>query len=61
MTCSIATVKNIRQSTSSGSIKKETKCQRRRQKLRVLAETVTATSMMVMGMAVTAHIPRLVL
>eukprot|EP00957_Ditylum_brightwellii_P034690 2629412-Ditylum_brightwellii.AAC.1 len=65
-TCSVATIKNTCQSTSSGLIKKETKHQRRRQKLRVLTEmamgmTVTATSMMVTGMEVTAHIPHLVL
>eukprot|EP00957_Ditylum_brightwellii_P070669 5370818-Ditylum_brightwellii.AAC.1 len=51
-TCSIATVKNTRQSTSSGLMKKATKCQRRRQKLRVPTEMMM--SMMVMGMAVTA-------
>eukprot|EP00957_Ditylum_brightwellii_P128772 9823171-Ditylum_brightwellii.AAC.1 len=59
MTCSIATVNNTRQSTSSGLMKKETK----RQKM-VLTETamdITATSMMVPGMVVMAHIPRLVL
>eukprot|EP00957_Ditylum_brightwellii_P059173 4490589-Ditylum_brightwellii.AAC.1 len=44
MTCSIIAVKNTRQSTSSGLMKKETQCQRR-----VLTEMVTgikATSMM---------------
>eukprot|EP00957_Ditylum_brightwellii_P190362 14491289-Ditylum_brightwellii.AAC.1 len=40
-------------------MKKEMKRQRRRRKLRVSTETVMATSMMVTGMAATAHIPRL--
>eukprot|EP00957_Ditylum_brightwellii_P182524 13903405-Ditylum_brightwellii.AAC.1 len=49
-----------------GLMKKKTKHQRRRCKLRVLTETVkgmtvTATSMTVTGMAVMAHIPCLVL
>eukprot|EP00957_Ditylum_brightwellii_P142683 10871735-Ditylum_brightwellii.AAC.1 len=61
MTCSIATVKNTQQSTSSGLMKKEMKRQRR-----VSAETatgITATIMMVEAtiMTMTAHIPRLVL
>eukprot|EP00957_Ditylum_brightwellii_P099479 7578019-Ditylum_brightwellii.AAC.1 len=67
-TCSIATVKNTRQCNYSGLMKKETKCQRRRQKLRVLTEMATsmtvmamATKMTVMGMAAMAHIPHLVL
>eukprot|EP00957_Ditylum_brightwellii_P140835 10728122-Ditylum_brightwellii.AAC.1 len=53
-TCSVATIKNTRRSTSPGLMKKETKHQRK-----VLTETatgITATSMIVMamGMMVTA-------
>eukprot|EP00957_Ditylum_brightwellii_P197102 15016741-Ditylum_brightwellii.AAC.1 len=59
--CSIATVKNTQQSTSSGSIKNETKRQRRVLIETAMGITVMATSMTVTGMAVTAHIPHLVL
>eukprot|EP00957_Ditylum_brightwellii_P051552 3909445-Ditylum_brightwellii.AAC.1 len=66
MTCSVVTVKNTQQSTSSGLMKKETKCQRRVSTemttgITATSMAVAATIMMVMGMAVTAHIPRLVL
>eukprot|EP00957_Ditylum_brightwellii_P009594 723648-Ditylum_brightwellii.AAC.1 len=59
MNCSIATIKNTQQSTSSDLMKKETKCQRRF--LTEMATGITATSMAVMGMVVMAHIPRLIL
>eukprot|EP00957_Ditylum_brightwellii_P047355 3597684-Ditylum_brightwellii.AAC.1 len=52
MTCSVTTIKNTRQSTSSGLMKKETKCQRRKQKLNVSTEMVTG--MTVTSMTVTA-------
>eukprot|EP00957_Ditylum_brightwellii_P157814 12012019-Ditylum_brightwellii.AAC.1 len=48
-TCSIASIKNTRQSTSSWLMKKEMKCQRR-----VLTET--ATGMMATGMTVAVMI-----
>eukprot|EP00957_Ditylum_brightwellii_P069347 5264608-Ditylum_brightwellii.AAC.1 len=61
MTCSVATVKNTQQSTSSGLMKKEMKRQRR-----VSTETATGIMAMIMTVAatvmtVTAHIPRLIL
>eukprot|EP00957_Ditylum_brightwellii_P177426 13514717-Ditylum_brightwellii.AAC.1 len=72
-TCSVATIKDTQQSTSSGLMKKAAKHQRR-----VSTETATgitatgmmvaatimmvaATIMMVTGIAVTAHISRLIL
>eukprot|EP00957_Ditylum_brightwellii_P105724 8062662-Ditylum_brightwellii.AAC.1 len=74
-TCSVATVKNTQQPTSSGLVKKATKHRRRVSMGMTVTVTVTvtgmtvtatimtvaATIMMVMGMAVTAHISRLVL
>eukprot|EP00957_Ditylum_brightwellii_P208400 15357237-Ditylum_brightwellii.AAC.1 len=44
-TCSIATIKNAQQSTSSGLMKKETNCQRR--VLTEMAMGITATCMIV--------------
>ena len=64
MTCSVATAKNTQQSTSSGLVKKATKHWRRvltGMTVTATIMTVAATIMTVMGMAVTAHIPRLVL
>eukprot|EP00957_Ditylum_brightwellii_P113623 8662893-Ditylum_brightwellii.AAC.1 len=53
-TCSITTVKNTQQSTSSGLMKKETKCQRS-----ILIKTVTGIT--AMSMMVMAHIPCIIL
>eukprot|EP00957_Ditylum_brightwellii_P149342 11373776-Ditylum_brightwellii.AAC.1 len=71
MTCFVATVKNAQQSTSSGLLKKATKHWRMvstgmmvtatGMTMTVTGMTVTATIMTVTVMAVTAHIPRLVL
>eukprot|EP00957_Ditylum_brightwellii_P170528 12980794-Ditylum_brightwellii.AAC.1 len=64
MTCFVATVKNTQQSTCSGLVKKATKHQRMvLTGMTVMATgmTVAATIMTVTGMAVTAHIPCLVL
>eukprot|EP00957_Ditylum_brightwellii_P086767 6602515-Ditylum_brightwellii.AAC.1 len=64
MTCSIATVKNTQQSTSSGLVKKVTKHWRRvSMGMMVTAKgmAVAATIMTVTGMAVMVHISCLVL
>eukprot|EP00957_Ditylum_brightwellii_P184773 14073566-Ditylum_brightwellii.AAC.1 len=71
MTCSVVTVKNTQQSTSSGLVKKATIHQRRvltsmmvtATGMTVMATimTVAATIMTVTGMAVMAHISCLVL
>eukprot|EP00957_Ditylum_brightwellii_P142154 10830524-Ditylum_brightwellii.AAC.1 len=63
-TCSVATIKNTQQSTSSGLMKKETKRQRRiftetARGMTIMSMTVMATGMAVTGMAMMAHIPRL--
>eukprot|EP00957_Ditylum_brightwellii_P149469 11382655-Ditylum_brightwellii.AAC.1 len=65
-TCSIATIENTQQSTSSWLIKKVTKHQRRVSTETVLGITVavmmvTAAIMTATGMVVTAHISRHVL
>eukprot|EP00957_Ditylum_brightwellii_P159763 12159955-Ditylum_brightwellii.AAC.1 len=71
MTCFIATVKNTQQSTSSGLVKKAIKHQRMvltgmmvtatGMTVMAMIMTVAATIMTVMGMAVAAHISRLIL
>eukprot|EP00957_Ditylum_brightwellii_P099877 7610790-Ditylum_brightwellii.AAC.1 len=71
MTCFVATVKNTQQSTSSGLVKKATKHRRMvsigmtvtvmGMMVTATIMTVASTIMTVTGMAVTAHIPHLVL
>eukprot|EP00957_Ditylum_brightwellii_P156115 11883179-Ditylum_brightwellii.AAC.1 len=64
MTCSIATAKNTQQSTFSGLVKKATKHWRMvsiGMTVTTAIMTVAVTIMTVTGMAVAAHISRLVL
>eukprot|EP00957_Ditylum_brightwellii_P101908 7767425-Ditylum_brightwellii.AAC.1 len=64
MTCSVATIKSTQQSTSPGLVKKATKHWRMVSMVMTVTApimTLATTIMTVTGMALTAHIPRLIL